>query len=122
MRTIKLFTVLLSAFCLFGMNSCADDEQYSENNQEIEIVKSEEDIHYLKFIENNVEILRIVVLENETYEDIRPFFPTLTEEEGYIKYWDGDYEYTDYSIDNQFVVYSQTNFIIEIYAYMKKIS
>lgn len=87
----------------------------------VEIKNDIEKTHYLKFIENNSEILRMVVLKTDTYETLLPYFPTLTEEEGYIKYWDGNYQYTTYTHENQFKVYDEDDLIIDIYAYSKKI-
>ena len=119
LRNIALFSLM---FCItFGLVACGSDTD-SGKNDDIEIVQKDEETHYLKFMENNAEVLRIVVLKNETYEDLLPYFPTLTEEEGYIKYWDGDYIYTSYTHDNQFQVYKSDIPIIEIYAYMKKIN
>ena len=110
-------------FCfMFGLVAFGSDTDSGGKKDDIEIVQKDEEVHYLKFMENNAEVLRIVVLKNETYEDLLPYFPTLTEEEGYIKYWDGDYIYTSYSHDNQFQVYKSDVSIIEIYAYMKKIN
>ena len=120
LRNIALFSLM---FCfMFGLVACGTDTDSGEKKDDIEIVQKDEEVHYLKFMENNAEVLRIVVLKNETYEDLLPYFPTLTEEEGYIKYWDGDYVYTSYSHDNQFQVYKSDVSIIEIYAYMKKIN
>ncbi len=118
LRNKALFSLM---FCfMFGLAACGSNDVSSEKSDDIEIVQNDEETHYLKFMENNAEVLRIVVLENETYEDLLPYFPTLTEEEGYIKYWDGDYTYTSYSHENQFQVYKLDDSIIEIYAYMKK--
>ena len=119
LKNIALFSLM---FCfMFGLVACGSNTD-SGKSDDIEIVQKDEETHYLKFMENNAEVLRIVVLKNETYEDLLPYFPTLTEEEGYIKYWDGDYIYTSYSHDNQFQVYKSDVSIIEIYAYMKKIN
>lgn len=121
MKKLKNFAFIYIMFCfMFGLVSCKSNTDSSEKNDDIEIVQKDEETHYLKFMENNVEVLRIVVLENETYEDLLPYFPTLTEEEGYIKYWDGDYKYTSYTHDNQFQVYKSDDSIVEIYAYIMK--
>ena len=120
LKNIALFSLM---FCItFGLVACESDTDSGGKKDDIEIVQKDEEVHYLKFMENNAEVLRIVVLKNETYEDLLPYFPTLTEEEGYIKYWDGDYIYTSYTHDNQFQVYKSDIPIIEIYAYMKKIN
>lgn len=112
-----LIIALFSLFILI-LTGCTDS---STDANDVSIELEADKTHYLKFIENNVEILRIVVIEGETYEDLLPFFPTLSNEEGYIKYWDGDYEHTQYSKDNQFSVYSEDQLVIEIYSQLKKI-
>jgi len=116
----KLLMMALTSCCLFSMTSCGDDGEAVDKDLEVEIVKDDAETHYLKFIEGSTEILRIVVLEGETYSDLCPYFPTLDEEEGFIKYWDGDFNYTDYSLENQFTVYSETNLIIDIYSYLQR--
>lgn len=120
MRKFRFISLLLMFCCVFGLASCGGNNTPSDKSEDVEIVQNDTDTHYLKFMENNAEVLRIVVLKNETYEDLLPYFPTLTQEEGYIKYWDGDYKYTSYTSENQFVVYSSTDLVIEIYSYMKK--
>ena len=123
MKKFRLFTFIFLIFCsVFALASCGGNNTPEDKSEDVEIVKNDTDTHYLKFMENNAEVLRLVVLENETYEDLLPYFPTLTVEEGFIKYWDGDYKYTSYTSDNQFVVYSSTDLVIEIYSYMKKAS
>lgn len=101
-------------------NNQGDDHRIVDKDDEDDKKGKGKEIHYLRFLENNNVILSIVVLENETYEDLLPYFPTLTEEEGYIKYWDGDYTYTDYTHENQFQVYNADDTVIDIYAYMIK--
>lgn len=123
MKKIKLFKNISLVFCsMFILIACGKNDVSLENEKDIEIVLNDSDTHYIKFMENNAEVLRIVVLEGETYEDLKPYFPTLTAEEGYIKYWDGDYKYTEYTVENQFSVWSSSNYIIEIYSYIRKIS
>lgn len=116
MKNIAIFSLMLCS--MFSLAGCNDSKQSLED---IQINQNDSETHYLKFMENNAEILRLVVLKDETYDDLLPYFPTLTEEPGYIKYWDGDYMYTDYSKENQFKIYDDKDFIIEIYAYAKKI-
>lgn len=116
----NLLFLTLALFSTFALGSCGGKTDKTFDS-DIEIKQDEPSTHYLKFMENNAEVLRMVVLENETYEDLFPYFPTLTEEPGYIKYWDGDYRYTSYSKDNQFKVYDADDLIVEIYAYSKRI-
>lgn len=120
MKMFKTFTILSLAFCsAVGLSACGGTEN-AEKAEDIEINKEDSVTHYLKFIEQGAEILRMVVLENETYDDLLPYFPILTEVPGYIKYWEGDYTYTNYSKDNQFKVYDVDDLIIEIYDHIKK--
>ena len=120
MKIFKTFTILSLAFCsAVGLSACGGTEN-TEKAEDIEINKNDTGTHYLKFMENNAEVLRMVVLENETYDDLLPYFPTLTEEPGCIKYWSGDYTYTNYSKENQFKVYDVNDLIIEIYSYVKE--
>lgn len=118
MKKVRLISALSMLFCstvaLFSCNKA--------NPKDIEFVRNYSKTHYLSFQENNVEFLSLVVLKGETYDDLLPYFPTLTAEPGFVKYWDGDYNYTDYSKDNQFKVYDEKDLIIEIYAYSKKVS
>ena len=120
MKKNRIITLLLTFCCIFGFVACGENDV--EQNEDIEIAEKDSNTHYLRFMENNAEILRLVVLKDETYEDLLPYFPTLTQEKGYIKYWDGDYNYTSYTRENQFVVYKSDDKIIEIYSYMKKIN
>ena len=118
MKKIKIIGLLFMMLCfMLCLISCGNTD---DKSKDIEIIKEDKKTHYIKFIENQVEVLRIVVLENETYEDLLPYFPTLTEEDGYIKYWDGDYSYTTYDHNNQFQVYNDDIAIIEIYSYKIK--
>ena len=117
MKKFKIIALLSFSFCLvFQLTGCGDEEK----SEDIAIEQSKQSTHYLRFMENNNEILRMVVLKGETYDDLLPYFPTLTDEPGYIKYWDGDYTYTNYSLENQFKVYDDKDLVIEIYAYSKK--
>ena len=93
----------------------------SEDN-EVSIDDDEDDLHYLVFIENDAEILRLAVRKDETYENLLPFFPTLDKKDGYICWWDGDYTYTKYTKDNQFKVYDKDVDIIEIHSFSKKVN
>lgn len=119
---MKKKTFLLTAIALFVPAMFVGGCSCSGSKESVTIENDLKDTHYLKFIENNSEVLRLVVLEGETYDDLLPYFPTLTQEEGYIKYWDGDYTYTDYSKENQFKVWDSSDLIIDIYAYSRKIS
>lgn len=122
MKKIKGITLFSLLLCfILCLTACGEEKEPIKEKEEIEIIQNDEKTHYLKFMENNAEVLRIVVLENETYEDLLPYFPTLTEEDGFIKYWDGDYTYTSYTHENQFKVYNKDDSVIEVYAYMKKI-
>lgn len=123
MKKYKLIPalLLLASILSFGTSSCKSEDISSPKSEDINIVEKDNETHFLRFMENNAEIMRLVVLENETYSDLQPYFPTLTQEEEWIKYWDGDYTYTDYSAENQFKVYDASNLIIDIYSYMKKI-
>lgn len=122
MKKIKGITLFSLLLCfILCLTACGEEKEPIKEKEEIEIIQNDEKTHYLKFMENNAEVLRIVVLENETYEDLLPYFPTLTEEDGFIKYWDGDYTYTSYTHENQFKVYNKDDAVIEVYAYMKKI-
>ena len=122
MRKYKFIpTLLLASMLSFGISSCKSEDSSSPKSEDINIVEKDNETHFLRFMENNAEIMRLVVLKDETYSDLQPYFPTLTQEEGWIKYWDGDYTYTDYSAENQFKVYDTSNLIIDIYSYMKKI-
>lgn len=121
MKKTKFISALaLASLLSFGLSSCNSSDGSSQKSDDINIVESDNETHFLRFMENNAEIARLVVLENETYNDLLPYFPTLTEEPGYIKYWDGDYTYTDYSMDNPFKIYDSSTLVIDIYAYMKK--
>lgn len=115
-----VFASVLALSLSFGVSSCNSSDDSSQKTDDIGIIENDNETHFLRFMENNAEIMRLVVLENETYNDLMPYFPTLTEEPGYIKYWDGDYVYTDYSIDNQFKIYDSSTLVVDIYAYMKK--
>ena len=121
MKKTKIISALaLASLISFGVSSCNSSGGSSQKSDDISIVESDNETHFLRFMENNAEIARLVVLENETYNDLLPYFPTLTEEPGYVKYWDGDYTFTDYSFTNQFKVYDSSTLVIDIYAYMKK--
>lgn len=118
MKTNRLILLGATFICLPALlTSCGNSDKKTNT---VEIKNNVSDTHYLKFIENNSEVLRLVVLEGETYEDLLPYFPTLTEEPGFIKYWDGDYTYTSYSHENQFKVWSSSDLVVDIYAYSKK--
>ena len=93
----------------------------SEEN-DVTIDNDEDDVHYLVFFENDAEILRLAVRKGETYENLRPFFPTLDKKDGYVCWWDGDYTYTSYTKENQFKVYDEENMIIEIHSFSKKVN
>lgn len=121
MKKIKLIIYSLTCLSFISFLIGCEKNVNSSKSDNIEIVKNDSDTHYLRFMENNAEILRLVVLENETYEDLLPYFPTLTQESGYIKFWDGDYTFTSYSKENQFQIYSSTNLIVDIYSYIMKI-
>ena len=119
MKTNKLLSLGMVFACFSALlTGCSDGGNTSST---IDIKNDVSDLHYLKFVENNSEILRLVVLEGETYEDLLPYFPTLTEEAGYIKYWDGDYTYTSYSHENQFKVWDSSDLVIDVYSYSRKI-
>ena len=118
---ILITTLICSSAILGGCKKNKDKNQNTSTNS-VTIKTNLDSTHYLKFFESNTEILRLVVLEGETYEDLLPYFPTLTEEPGYIKYWDGDYTYTAYSHENQFKVWDAENLQISIYAYAIRVS
>ena len=125
-KNIKNLFLLLIIFVL-SLTSCGDNTtSYSQNSNDITPVDPKDDAkanstHYLKFIENGSEVLSLVVLENETYEDLLPYFPTLNNQNGYLTYWDGDYSHTSYTKEDPFKVYDSNNLIIEIYSYSEKI-
>lgn len=120
-KTKILSAVILATLFSFYLTACHPDTS-ARKPDDIKIVQEDDKTHFLRFRENNAEVLRIVVLENETYNDLLPYFPTLDQEEGWIKWWDGDYTYTDYSIDHQFEVYNSSMQLIDICAYRRKVS
>ena len=118
MKLNKLFLLSALMMCApVALTGCGED---AGPTNVVEIKNNVDGVHYLKFIENNSEILKLVVLDGETYEDLLPYFPTLTAESGFIKYWDGDYTYTSYSHDNQFTVWDPARLTIDIYAYSRR--
>lgn len=120
MRKLCTFGLLSFALCSTFVTISCNNGESNESKVDVQINKNEKDTHYLKFIENNVELLSLVVIKEDTYDSLLPYFPTFTEVTGYVKYWDGDYNFTDYSKENQFKIYDDKNMIIEIYAYIKK--
>lgn len=129
-RILIIFAIICC--CLFSLTACKScfgdkSPNDTDKDKDIEVIvpddnPKKDETHYLKFIEDNVEILSIVVLKGDTYESLKPYFPILNEREGYVKYWDGDYQYTEYSPKKQFVVWSDTEKVIEIYSYTRKAS
>lgn len=121
MKKSKLFSaLLLTTFIPFGLFACKKNDDQSPKSEDITIKTEEDGIHFLRFKENDAEIMKMVVLEGETYDDLYPYFPILTEDDNFIKYWDGDYNYTDYSKDNQYKVYDPSNSTIDINAIFRK--
>ena len=73
MKVFKKIIAVLFALCMsFGAVACEGDNS-NNSASDIENIQKEEETHYLKFIENGVEILRIVVIKGETYEDLLPY-------------------------------------------------
>lgn len=128
-RILTIFALICC--CLFSLTACkcSKDKIPDDNDKDkdIEIIvpddnPKKDETHYLKFIDDGVEILKIVVLKSDTYESLKPYFPTLNEKEGYIRHWDGDYRYTKYTPENPFVIWSDTEKVIVIYSYTRKAS
>lgn len=118
MKVIKILSVVfLLLFSVLLFTGC---EKTPETKEDIKIVKDEE-AHYLDFYEDGQFLLSLVVNEGETYDSLRPFFPTLTQKEGFIKYWDGDYEHTEYTKANPFVVWKKDVKTITINSILKKV-
>lgn len=109
MKTKRIFALIL-LLCILTMTFVACKSS-------VKIDDKKTGTHYLVFIVDDTEILKMVVLKGETYEDLCPYFPTVPHKEGYIGYWDGDYNYTEYSSDNQFVVWDSKEKEIVIYSH-----
>ena len=83
MKTKRIVALLLLILCCAAiLVACGD-----KGAKPIEVSQDDKSTHYLVFKQNGNEILRLVVLEGETYEDLRPFFPTLTEDDQYRCFW-----------------------------------
>lgn len=83
MKTKRIVAILLLLCCCVSvLVACGD-----KNTKPVEVSQDDKSTHYLVFKQNGNEIFRMVVLEGETYEDLRPFFPTLPEDDQYIYYW-----------------------------------
>ena len=77
---MKRFLAVLLAVTAFGcittLTACK-----KENEDPVSISKDDRSTHYLILKKNGNEIFRMVVLETDTYESLRPFFPTIPEDE-----------------------------------------
>ena len=111
MNKFKYCIILVLMLCLVGCTPSVGPG--------IEISPDDENAHYLVFEEDGVEILRLVVLEGETYADLYPYFPTLREEEGYVKFWQGDPKYDLSCVTNPLEVYNEENNIIVLRSFKK---
>ena len=67
-------------------------------------------IHYLSFEVEGVEIAKLFVMNTDTYDALKPYFPTVPEKDGYV----GEWEKLDY-------VYDENEVVITISAYYTKI-
>lgn len=81
MKTKRIVAlVLLLCCCVLLLVACADKKP-------VQVSQDDKSTHYLVFKQNGNEIFRMVVLKGETYEDLRPFFPTLPEDDQYRYHW-----------------------------------
>ena len=62
----------------------ANDDQGHYDNE----VEGSENIHYLIFEVDGVEVARIIVLPTDTYDSLEPYFPTIKEKTGYDSFWE----------------------------------
>lgn len=91
-----------------GKNNNANDEKNNEENNEegnaengnskekgpvpVTGYEAEERYadkeHFLSFYCEDKLIVKMRVLDSDTYESLKPFFPTIPEKEGYTAYWE----------------------------------
>lgn len=63
----------------------------TDKTLEVNIDDSNDEIHYLIFKDNNIEVAKMVVLPTDTYDDLEPYFPTIPFEDGKpVSYWEKD--------------------------------
>ena len=75
MKKTKIISALLFASLLsFGLSACGSSNDSNPKSDDINIVETDGETHFLRFMENNAEIMNLVVLENETYNDLLPYF------------------------------------------------
>ena len=84
-----------------------DTGSYGKTTDDIEKI---DEIHYLSFEVEGVEIAKIIVMPTDTYESLFPYFPTVPEKKGYT----GEWEKLDY-------VYSEDEIVITILVYYTKL-
>ena len=123
----KILSIVFSLFLSFSLMACNDNnipsnpidlsdimpEESSElslsEEYEINSDNKDEIVHYLSFEIEGMEVAKIVVLPTDTYDTLKPYFPTIPEKEGYEGYWE--------KIDN---VYSEDSSVVVIVAYYRK--
>lgn len=67
-------------------------------------------VHYLSFEVDGIEIAKMMTIPTDTYDSLKPYFPTIPEKNGYSGEWE--------KLDN---VYLEEETVITIVAYYTKI-
>lgn len=67
-------------------------------------------VHYLSFEVDGIEIAKMMTIPTDTYDSLKPYFPTIPEKIGYSGEWE--------KLDN---VYLEDEIVITIVAYYTKI-
>ena len=77
---VSFLAFLLLAVLCISMASCDEGVQIKDEE------KKEE--HYLVFYVENLEIAKMYVTEDDTYESLKPYFPTIPEKDGFTGAWE----------------------------------
>lgn len=67
-------------------------------------------VHYLSFEVDGIEIAKMMTIPTDTYDSLKPYFPTIPEKIGYTGEWE--------KLDN---VYLEDEIVITIVAYYTKV-
>ncbi len=101
----KILFIILAVFSLVCFSACNNDDNKGgggDNNKpsdptptQVTEVISDKKAQYLIFMVEGSEIAKMVVVETDTYEELKDYFPTIPEKEDSICYWEEKEVYSE---------------------------
>ena len=88
----KYILICFLTLIIVCMTACGIDDKNdstpTSTPEPTHAVVTDDDAHYLIFLIQDIPVAKILVTETDTYDELKNYFPTIPEKEGYSYHWE----------------------------------